>query len=263
MQQSCRSTLRSTRPAFGCRPCQVVARASHAGRRTCMPVRASLTVKDAQSGVEFLLAQKFWQGEAYRCLGAATRSKKIVFVNVQVYSIASYVEADKAAHELGVRHRGGFFETDDDYASAILDGAFNKVLALHLVRDVTGEQFTEAINKTLLPRMQLSGDTASLDQFNTYFNSKNLVKGTEVLLLWSMTGELDVLVTPPVTAPREYGEAKPELRIASPALGRGLFEMFLGGSPVVPEARTEWVKGAKSLLESENVKRASRKAGGA
>jgi hypothetical protein len=32
-------------------------------------------------------------------------------------------------------------------------------------------------------------------------------------------------------------------------------QMFLGSSSVVPEARAEWVKGAKKLLESEQVKR--------
>ncbi|GIL70578.1 hypothetical protein Vretimale_3698 [Volvox reticuliferus] len=261
MQQLCRSNTRSAHLTHGSTRCPAAAfRTSHKCRKSCVPVRASLTVKDPQSGVEFLLAQKFWQGEAYRCLGAGTRSKQIVFVNVKVYSVAAYVEADRAAKELGIRERGGFFETDDDYCSAILDGAFNKVLALHLVRDVTGEQFTEAINKSLLPRMQLAGDTASLDQFNAYFNSKNLANNSEVLLLWSVAGDLEVLVTPPTTFPHEYGEAKPELRINSPALGRGLFEIFLGSSPVVPDARTEWAKGAKALLESENVKRASRKA---
>lgn len=29
---------------------------------------------------------------------------------------------------------------------------------------------------------------------------------------------------------------------------------------VVPEAKTEWIKGAKQLLDSENVKRSTRKA---
>ncbi|PNH03324.1 hypothetical protein TSOC_010632 [Tetrabaena socialis] len=228
-------------------------------RGACLPVQASLKVIDTESGVSHLLAQKYWQGEPYRCLGAATRLKKIAFFNVQIYSIAAYVEADRAAKELGVRERGGFFETDDDYCSALLDGAFNKVISLHLTRDITGEQFTDAINKTLLPRMQLAGDTASLDIFNNYFNSKSLGKDCEVLLLWSMAGDLELLVTPPVTEPYEYDTAKPELRISSAALGRGLFELFLGSTPVVPGARAEWVKGAKLLVESESVKRASRK----
>ena len=46
---------------------------------------------------------------------------------VQVYSVALYVEAEKAAKELGIRYRGGFFESDADYCQAILDGAFSKV----------------------------------------------------------------------------------------------------------------------------------------
>lgn len=46
----------------------------------------------------------------------------------QVYSCALYTEADRTAKELGVRSRGGFFETDDDYCQALLDGAFSKVL---------------------------------------------------------------------------------------------------------------------------------------
>jgi hypothetical protein len=45
-----------------------------------------------------------------------------------VYSVAAYVEADKAAKELGVRERGGFFETDGDFCDALLDGAFHKAL---------------------------------------------------------------------------------------------------------------------------------------
>lgn len=48
----------------------------------------------------------------------------------QVYSVAAYVEADRAAKELGLRQRGGFFDTDDDYGQAIIDGAFNKALVV-------------------------------------------------------------------------------------------------------------------------------------
>lgn len=45
-----------------------------------------------------------------------------------MYSVALYVEAEKCAKELGIRYRGGFFESDDDYCQAIVDGAFNKTL---------------------------------------------------------------------------------------------------------------------------------------
>lgn len=45
------------------------------------------------------------------------------------------------------------------------------------------------------------------------------------------------------------------------ALCRALFEVFLGNESVVPDARKVWAAGARSLLDSENVKRATRKSG--
>lgn len=59
----------------------------------------------------------------------------------QVYAVTLYVEADRAAKELGIRSRGGFFSSDDDFALAVSDGAFGKVLQVQLVRKVDGPQF--------------------------------------------------------------------------------------------------------------------------
>jgi hypothetical protein len=63
----------------------------------------------------------------------------------QVYAVTVYVEAEKAARELGVRQRGGFFDDNrnEDYALALVDGAFIKALVIHLVRKVEGKQFYE------------------------------------------------------------------------------------------------------------------------
>lgn len=49
-----------------------------------------------------------------------------------MYAVALYVEAELAAKELGIRYRGGFFESDDDYCSALVDGAFSKTLVVSL-----------------------------------------------------------------------------------------------------------------------------------
>ena len=56
-------------------------------------------------------------------------------------------------------------------------------------------------------------------------------------------------------------QAEPDLRIDSPGMCRALFEVYLGGSTVVPEAKVTWAKGARQLLDSEEVRRASRKGG--
>ncbi len=61
---------------------------------------------------------------------AARKLRLRTFSFPQVYSVAAYVEADRAAKELGLRQRGGFFDTDDDYGQAIIDGAFNKALVV-------------------------------------------------------------------------------------------------------------------------------------
>lgn len=194
-----------------------------------------------------------------RCLGAVTRSKKIVFVNVQVYSVALYTEADKCAKELGIRARGGFFENDGDFCSALMDGAFQKVFTIRLLRDVDGETFADALNKHLVPRMTLSGEMDKLGEFSALFQAKKLTKGTEVLLFCNKSGDTEVLVVP--SAETSYATAKPELRIRSMSLCRGLLELFLGSNPVVPAAIAEWASGAKNLLDYENVKRDTRKAG--
>lgn len=52
-----------------------------------------------------------------------------------------------------------------------------------------------------------------------------------------------------------------DLSIPSPSLCRALFEVYLGASSVIPEARKEWAKGAKALLESDKVWRDTRKGG--
>ena len=89
------------------------------------------------------------------------------------------------------------------------------------------------------------------------FQAKKLTTGTEILLFWNVVGDTEVLVTP--SAADSYVSAKPELRIRSRSLCRGLFEIFLGSDSVVPAGRqTVWVAGAKKLLESNNIKRCTK-----
>jgi hypothetical protein len=57
----------------------------------------------------------------------------------------------------------------------------------------------------------------------------------------------------------DYTGVSPGLRIQSPGLARAFNEMFLGERELVPGGHAAWAKGAKDLLESEIVKRESRK----
>lgn len=215
------------------------------------------------------LAQRWWVGAETRCLGAATRIKQVLFVKAKVYSVALYVEGKPAARELGLRSRGGFLTEDADFASAVCDGAFAKVIAMCLLRDVTGEQFAEAISAQLAPRARLTGAGAALEQYVAFISKQSLTSGTRLAHLWTADGEeLQVRVAAAGGGRGGGGddvdwESKaPDLTVASASLARGLFEIYLGGSPIVPEARAEWAKGARLLLESDNVKRETDKEGG-
>lgn len=223
---------------------------------------AKMMVKDTESGVEFPLGQKFWEGAECRCLGATTRSKQILVIKAQLYSVALYVEGELAAKELGIRYRGGFFETDDDYCSALTDGAFEKVLVFKMLRDIEGQQFSDAVRDKLGPRVAIMGETPSLDTFCGFFTGVKLTKGTQVMCLWTKKGALEVVVLDEAAAASSQLERiAPKDVLQSQGFSRALFELFLGEASIVPAARPVWAAGARELLESEIVKRDSRKGG--
>ena len=53
----------------------------------------------------------------------------------------------------------------------------------------------------------------------------------------------------------------PDLRIESSGMCRAMFEVYLGSNTVVPDAIAVWAEGTKKLLESEEVRRATRRGG--
>ncbi|KAL3159218.1 hypothetical protein ABBQ32_011195 [Trebouxia sp. C0010 RCD-2024] len=228
----------------------------------CMTADSQVITEKA-TGVTFPQVAKFWQGESYRCMGAGVRTKKVAFVGVKVYAVALYVEAEPAANELGIRHRGGFFtdDSDDDYNLALTDGAFSKLIQVQLVRKIEGEQFFGAIEEALTPRLGVTGEMATLNNFKQFFHGKSLEKGTNILLLWKTEGVLDVVAKSNPDS-QDYSQVKPDLSIESPGLCRALFEVYTGSSSVVPEAKKSWADGARRLLESDEVRRNSRKSGG-
>jgi hypothetical protein len=54
------------------------------------------------------------------------------------------------------------------------------LLQFTMLRDLEGQQFSDAMDDKLGPRMQLTGDTASLEAFKSFFEGQKLSKGTQV-----------------------------------------------------------------------------------
>lgn len=78
-----------------------------------------------------------------------------------MYEAALYVDAAAAAAELRRLEAAGFFR-GGDYSTgrmceALAAGAFTRVLHLRLLRSITGAQFSDALSKSLEPRIVGTG----------------------------------------------------------------------------------------------------------
>ena len=75
-----------------------------------------------------------------------------------------------------------------------------------LLRDITGQQFAEAIDEALGPRLKLCGAEAALQQFTGFFKGRQLPKDTSIAFLWPLPAPgKEATLSGEVVAP---GEAK-------------------------------------------------------
>jgi len=231
---------------------------------------AMLNTTDDSSGTEYPMVTRLWAGEEYRSLGAGSLSTSwLFFFSSSVYAITAYVEAEKAAKELGVRYRGGFFETEQDFCDAIMDGAFGKAFQITMLKDGLNEEIATAIEEAIAPRMRLMQQGSVMDEFLGYWRSRAeaMGKGSNVVLFFTQTGTLNMAVKSAAEGDEEISgnvnwlSMVPEKAIESPALFRALLEVWLGENGVVPAVKPIFAAGAKALLESENIRRQTRKGG--
>lgn len=131
----------------------------------------------------------------------------------------------------------------------LVNGTFDKALQMHMVRGVTGSQFSDALDENLRPNM--SGEEDVVDHFSSFFkNGPHLDKGTEVTLLWRKDGATEVCMRPPSAAADPYSQAQPGLTIASPRLGHALWDLYLSPGSPVPKARAAWLAAVPGLSAS-------------
>ena len=88
--------------------------------------------------------------------------------------------------------------TTDAVCGALVDGSFEKVLQIHMLRDITIKQFQDGLKENLIPNLKKYGGSEHLDTFMNFFEDKSIIKGAEIPLLWS--GELILHVTEEVVA---------------------------------------------------------------
>lgn len=198
-------------------------------------------IKETVTGVAFPRKQQFWHGGELTCLGAGARVKKVAMMTAKVYAVSMYVDADSAARADSQEKRP---ESEAAVLRALQNGAFTKVLQMHLVRSITGKQFADALDESLRPMM--SGDEAVMDDFCGFFEAKKMDKDAEICLLWHADGPLDVCLRP-ATDKTPYASAQPGLSITSPRLGRAMWELYLSPKTPSPDARKAWLAAVPKL----------------
>ena len=200
-----------------------------------------------------------------KCLGAGVRQKKIAIINVKVYAVAMYADAEQCASAL----EGG---------DGLLDGKFHKALLVQLVRNVDGKTFWEALDEALVPRireiatnMATAEDAqgnfmatvaeaaevaeeaamAGMDELRDLFGGSNLKKDSRVLINWKPGNDSATTVTG-FEGKLEIGVvgADATVELTSMELARALFDVYLGDAPVSPDAKAAFEAGAAALRKN-------------
>jgi hypothetical protein len=229
---------------------------SRRGRATTTTTRAAVTEPATKITFEDALPSAVKDGASLTCVGAGVREKKIAIINVKVYAVALYVDADacKAALTTG---------------ATPLDGAFDKTLAIELARDVGGEMFWDALEDAVTPRIRrIATDMATkededgnfmatvaeaaevaeeaamdgAESLKGLFAGENLKKGTRVTIAWrpNASDGGDVLCVS-VGGGKSIASASEELALA-------LFDVYLGDDPVSDAAFNAFTKGVAKLV---------------
>jgi len=99
---------------------------------------------------------------------------------IQVYNIVLYVEAAPAKATLQFPD-----SSPNSVCNALLNGQFQKVLQIHMLRDVTSTQFKDGLRENLVPNLKKHGGDEYLETFMDFFSDKKIGKGSEIPLLWS------------------------------------------------------------------------------
>jgi hypothetical protein len=201
------------------------------------------TMVDPQSGVAFPVTLRPPGGiDSQQLTGTATRERSIF--RVKVYAYGLYVDADAARKELTMflgRPAGAF---DRPFFQRLLDMRIPMTLRLVMTRDIAGDAIGNAFDDALKPRVakaskelnRTDGATA-LERFRSYFNLREVARGTEFVFSCSPGGRLNTTVNT---------QSMPEIQSA--ALCWALFDIYLGNNPVSTEGRRSLITGFPALL---------------
>eukprot|EP00884_Botryococcus_braunii_P009435 jgi/Botrbrau1/18493/Bobra.0072s0072.1 len=210
----------------------------------CWPKR-----QRAETVGDFPPEEKLWEGGDFKFLGSDIKYKKIIFVDVQIYRIALYVETESAKAELKRLQKEGFITdfSEESLCKALSAGKFRKLLQIQFLRSVTLSQFQTELEKDLKPRLEKTGDQGLLQPFFDFFKGKDLSYLSQLLALWEVEGVLTGGLFPPGFD--DFADAKVTIGLPSENFCLALFDIYIGSDSITPNGRKKWAEAALELLK--------------
>ena len=187
-------------------------------------------VKEPESGIELPVTLNVLENlEGHTLTGVAIREKTIF--KVDVYACGHYVRAEDARKELAEWKGKKLSELldDDGFRKKLVTPGFARTLRLHLARDIDSDDFNEAFEESLKPRMEdliesgVAGKLTDLETLKGFFSLDELAGDTKLDFTWkgkTLTVAMNV---------KKLGA------IESDALCRALWDVYFGDDPIQEE----------------------------
>ena len=202
-------------------------------------------VKEPESGIDLPVTLNVLETlEAQVITGVAIREKTIFAVDV--YACGHYVAAEDARTELAKwkGKKANELIADEDFRKKLVTPGFARTLRLHLARDINADDFGEAFEESLQPRMEkliedgVAGSMEDIAKLKGFFSLDELAENTKLDFTWkgkTLTVAMNV---------KELGS------IESDALCRAMWDIYFGEDPIQDEFPLKLCERFPKLLET-------------
>eukprot|EP00475_Leptophrys_vorax_P045101 TRINITY_DN9276_c0_g1_i2.p1 TRINITY_DN9276_c0_g1~~TRINITY_DN9276_c0_g1_i2.p1 ORF type:complete len:290 (-),score=27.94 TRINITY_DN9276_c0_g1_i2:143-913(-) len=166
-------------------------------------------------------------------LGTGVREKAIGPLKVKVYAVGIYADP-----EIQSLIKGG------NVYSTIATTPCEKAIVIVLARKVGSDQFWNALNEELAPKLTAAGESLDdLNEFGKLFKEQALNKDTGIYITWKQPSTLQVAFSNNVTA--DGVPSSTTASFNSSGLLNALFDVYLGAEGVSPSLKESIASNAK------------------
>ncbi len=195
-------------------------------------------VTEPESKIKLPIELSVLEGTATHTLTGVAIREKTIF-KVDVYALGHYVESAAAKKDLAAwkGKTAKQLAGDKDFTKKVLAPGFARTLRLHLARDVDADDFNDAFEDSLLPRVKklikkgIKGSEKDVETLKGYFTLDELAEGTKLDFTWTKDGKFTSVMND-----KKLGV------MTSPALCEAMWDVYFGSDAIQDEFPTKLVE---------------------